>query len=132
VSPNLTYPKEVKAAANKVLAAEPHKRTAAETALKSSDPAVAAKASKDLTALDKAVSKAHEDLAKWGDQETSFMGLQKPLFGLKNPGLFSIPLGFLGAILGSLLMRDRRAEARWNEVHARQNIGLVVSKPAPL
>ena len=132
VSPNLTYPKEVKAAAHKVIAAEPEKRAAAEAGLKSADPAVASKASKDLAALDKAVGKARDDLAKWGDQNTSFMGLEKPLFGLKNPGLFSIPLGFLGAILGSLLLRDRRAEARWNEVYARQNTGILVSKPAVL
>jgi cation/acetate symporter len=56
------------------------------------------------------------------------MGLEKPLFELKNPGLISIPLGFLGVILGSLLMRDRRAEEMWNEVYARQNTGLLVSK----
>jgi hypothetical protein len=56
------------------------------------------------------------------------MGLEKPLFELKNPGLISIPLGFLGVIFGSLLMRDRRAEDMWNEVYARQNTGLLVSK----
>jgi cation/acetate symporter len=56
------------------------------------------------------------------------MGLEKPLFELKNPGLISIPLGFLGVILGSLMFRDRRAEQMWNEVYARQNTGLLVSK----
>jgi len=66
----------------------------------------------------------------WGDEETSFMGLEKPLFELKNPGLISIPLGFLGVIFGSLLMRDRRAEDMWNEVYARQYTGLLVSKSA--
>jgi Na+(H+)/acetate symporter ActP len=40
------------------------------------------------------------------------MGLEKPLFELKNPGMISIPLGFLGVIFGSLLLRDRRAEDR--------------------
>jgi cation/acetate symporter len=56
------------------------------------------------------------------------MGLEKPLFELKNSGLISIPLGFLGVMFGSLLMRDRRAGDRWNEVYARQNTGLLVSK----
>jgi cation/acetate symporter len=60
------------------------------------------------------------------------MGLEKPLFELKNPGLISIPLGFLGVIFGSLLMRDRRAEEMWNEVYARQNTGLLVSKSVAL
>jgi cation/acetate symporter len=128
VSPNLTYPKAVKAAAHKVLDAAPAKRAAATEALASADAAVAGKAKKDLAALDKAVSKANDDLAKWANDDTSFMGLEKPLFELKNPGLISIPLGFLGVILGSLLMRDRRAEAMWNEVYARQNTGLLVSK----
>jgi cation/acetate symporter len=128
VSPNLTYPKAVKAAAHKVLDAAPAKRAAASEAQASTDPAIAAKAAKDLAALDKAVAKANADLAKWAGEETSFMGLDKPLFELKNPGLISIPLGFLGVIFGSLLFRDRRAEDMWNEVYARQNIGLQVSK----
>ena len=128
VSPNLTYPKAVKAAAHKLLDAAPAKRAAASQALVSTDAAVAGKAKKDLAALDKAVSKANDDLAKWANDDTSFMGLEKPLFELKNPGLISIPLGFLGVLFGSLLMRDRRAEDMWNEVYARQNIGLLVSK----
>ena len=130
VSPNLTYPKAVKAAAQKVLAAEPAKRAVLNDAQAATDPAIAAKAAKDLAALDKAVAKANADLTKWAGEETSFMGLEKPLFELKNPGLISIPLGFLGVIFGSLLFRDRRAEQMWNEVYARQNIGLSVSKAA--
>lgn len=128
VSPNLTYPKAVRAAAHKVLDAAPAKRAAATEALTSPDAAAAAKAKKELAALEKAVTKANTDLAKWANDETSFMGLEKPLFELKNPGLISIPLGFLGVIFGSLLMRDRRAEDMWNEVYARQNTGLLVSK----
>lgn len=128
VSPNLTYPTAVKAAAQKVLDAAPAKRTAVTEALASSDAAKAAKAKKDLAALDKAISKANADLAKWANDTTSFMGLEKPWFELKNPGLISIPLGFLGVIFGSLFMRDRRAEEMWNEVYARQNTGLLVSK----
>ena len=128
VSPNLTYPKAVKAAAHKVLDAAPAKRAAATEALTSPDAAAAAKAKKQLAALEKAVTKANTDLAKWANDETSFMGLEKPLFELKNPGLISIPLGFLGVIFGSLFVRDRRAEAMWNEVYARQNTGLLVSK----
>ncbi len=52
------------------------------------------------------------------------MGLEKPLFELKNPGLISIPLGFLCVILGSLLFRDRRAVAMWDELYVRQNTGI--------
>jgi cation/acetate symporter len=130
VSPNLTYPLAVKAAAHKVLDGAPAKRAAATEAAASTDAAVAGKANKDLAALDKAIAKANADLTKWANDDTSFMGLEKPLFELKNPGLISIPLGFLGVIFGSLFMRDRRAEEMWNEVYARQNTGLLVSKSA--
>jgi cation/acetate symporter len=56
------------------------------------------------------------------------MGLEKPWISLTQPGVYSIPLGFLAVILGSLLFRDKRAEAMWNEVYVRQNTGLMVSK----
>ena len=128
VSPNLTYPKAVKAAAHKVLDAEAAKRAAATEALESPDASRVSQAKKDLGALDKAVTKAKDDIAKWGDAQTSFMGLEKPLIELKNPGIISIPLGFLAVIFGSLLFRDKRAEAMWNEVYARQNTGMSVSK----
>ena len=115
VSPNLSYPLAIKAAAHKVLESEAAKRAA------SHGP-------QELAALDKAVATAHADLAQWGDATTSFMGLEKPLIALKNPGIISIPLGFLAVIFGSLLWQDRRAMAMWNEVYARQNTGLLVSK----
>ena len=130
VSPNLTYPLAVKAAAHKVLDAEPAKRAALTAALDSDDPAHKSQAKKDLTALDKAVAKAHADVDKWKDARTSFMGLEKPLIELKNPGIISIPLGFLTVIFGSLFYRERRAEQLWNEMYVRQNLGLLVSKDA--
>ncbi|MCX7059162.1 MAG: cation acetate symporter, partial [Proteobacteria bacterium] len=74
--------------------------------------------------------KARDDLHTVAGRETSFMGLEKPLLELKNPGLFSIPLGFLAVILGSLLGRDKRAERMWDEVYARQNTGMRVSRSA--
>jgi cation/acetate symporter len=58
------------------------------------------------------------------------MGLEAPLIQLKNPGIISIPLGFLAVFVGSLLFRDKRALAMWNEIYVRQNTGLLVSKPS--
>jgi cation/acetate symporter len=130
VSPNLTYPIAVRTAAHKVLDGAPAKRAAAIAASAPGDTTMAAKLQAELASLDKAEAKARADLDKWGSQNTSFMGLEKPLFELKNPGLVSIPLGFLAVIIGSLLYRDKRAEAMWNEVYARQNTGLLVSKSA--
>ena len=47
-----------------------------------------------------------------------------PIFPLENPGILSIPLGFLGAILGTLLRREPAAEARFDELVVRANTGL--------
>jgi cation/acetate symporter len=44
---------------------------------------------------------------------------------LENPGIISIPLGFLGAILGTLLTaRDPEAEEKFTELEVRANTGL--------
>jgi cation/acetate symporter len=82
----------------------------------------------EQTALDKAVQKAKDDMAKVEGKERSLVGLEAPLFTLKNPGIVSIPLGFLAVLLGSLLFRDRRSEELWPEVYARQNTGILASK----
>jgi cation/acetate symporter len=81
---------------------------------------------KQIAELEKAVTKANEDLVKFEDQQFSMMGLEKPLFRLKNPGILSIPLGFLMVILFSLLTRDKRSEDLWEELYVRQNTGLHV------
>ncbi len=47
-----------------------------------------------------------------------------PIFPLENPGILSIPLGFLGAILGTLMTREPSAEARFTELTVRANTGL--------
>jgi len=130
VSPNLTYPKLVRAAAHKVLDSASAKRAAIEAAIASHDAVLMANATRDTVALDKAVKKANDDLKKVEGKETSFMGLEKPVIELKNPGIISIPLGFLAVILFSLWRRDKRAEAMWDEVVARQVTGMRVSKPA--
>ena len=51
-----------------------------------------------------------------------------PIFPLENPGLLSIPLGFIGAILGTLLKREPRAEDRFTELVVRANTGLGAEK----
>jgi len=128
VSPNLSYPKAIKAAAHKVLETEPTRRTALAEVLASGDATRIEQATREAAALDRAAQKAREDLAKFADRETSFMGLEEPLVQLRNPGLVSIPLGFLAVFLGSLLYRDPRSAAMWDEMYARQNTGIRVSK----
>ena len=81
---------------------------------------------KETASFEKLIAKAKEDVAKYSTQTTSIMALEKPLFRLKNPGIISIPLGFLMVILFSLLTRDKRAEDLWEELYVRQNTGLHV------
>jgi cation/acetate symporter len=130
VSPNMTYPKAVRGAAEKVLAADGPKRAAAEADIASGDAAKVANAQKSLGALDRAATKAKADIERVKGENTSLVGLEEPLFGLRNPGLISIPLGFLAVILGSLFYRDKRAEDMWEELYARQNTGILASKAA--
>jgi cation/acetate symporter len=47
-----------------------------------------------------------------------------PVFPLDNPALVSVPLGFLAAVLGSLLTRDPAAEAAYSELNVRATTGL--------
>ncbi len=44
-------------------------------------------------------------------------------FPLENPGLVSIPLGFLFGYLGSISARDRDAEAAYDELEVRALTG---------
>jgi cation/acetate symporter len=51
-----------------------------------------------------------------------------PIFPLENPGIISIPLGFLGAIIGTLLGREPEAEAKYDELNVRANTGIGAEK----
>jgi cation/acetate symporter len=52
-----------------------------------------------------------------------FMG-SRAIFPLENPGIISIPIGLAGAILGTLLLRDRESEAMFDQLQVRANTGL--------
>jgi cation/acetate symporter len=48
-----------------------------------------------------------------------------PIFPLENPGILSIPIGFAGALLGTLLgEKDPHAVQRFEELEVRANTGL--------
>lgn len=51
-----------------------------------------------------------------------------PIFPLENPGIISIPLGFLAAWIGTLISREPSAEAKFTELTVRANIGLGAEK----
>jgi cation/acetate symporter len=131
VSPNMTYPLVVKAANDKIVATETANLAKANADLAAGpDAATQDKAKAAIAKSEKAKAAADAKLKEIGDSRTSIMGLEKPLFELRNPGLISIPLGFLAVILGSLFYRDRRAEEMWDELYVRQNTGILVAKAA--
>ena len=131
VSPNMTYPLAIKAAAQKVVdgAALAKPKLEADLAA-AADDAAKAKVAKAIAALDKNVVGAQANLTKFQGQTTSLVGLETPWFSLRNPGLYSIPLGFLAVIIGSLLYRDKRALDMWDELYVRQNTGILMAKAA--
>ncbi len=51
-------------------------------------------------------------------------GAERAVFPLENPGILSIPIGFLGAVVATLLTREPAAEQRYNELLVRANTGL--------
>jgi cation/acetate symporter len=57
----------------------------------------------------------------------SFMGA-KALFPLENPGLVSIPFGFVVAVVATLLSGDRSSAERYPELVVRANTGLGAEK----
>jgi len=52
-----------------------------------------------------------------------FMG-DRALFPLENPGIVSIPIGFIGAVLGTLFARDRESEQMFDQLQVRATTGL--------
>jgi cation/acetate symporter len=50
------------------------------------------------------------------------------IFPLENPGILSIPLGFLGAIVGTLVSHEPTSQEKYNELLVRSNTGLGAEK----
>jgi cation/acetate symporter len=49
----------------------------------------------------------------------------RPIFPLENPGIVSIPLGFLGAVIGTLMSHvDSDSQQKFTELEVRANTGL--------
>jgi cation/acetate symporter len=125
VSPNMTYPLAVKATEDKAIQAATAKIAKLNGDLaKAADTAAKDKLTADIKKAEAAKAASEKKIADLGGATTSLVGLEKPLIDLKNPGLISIPLGFLMVFIGSLLFRDKRAEEMWDELYVRQNTGI--------
>ncbi|MBV5339239.1 MAG: cation acetate symporter [Deltaproteobacteria bacterium] len=112
ISPVMTYPQNVANGAKKIIVALEKKQAEG----KMLDE-------KEIITLDKA-----QVVFKKNDGGTSMFGLKDAIFPLKNPGIVSVPIGLIAAILGALLFRERRAEEMFDELEVRQITGLGVSK----
>jgi cation/acetate symporter len=129
VSPNMTYPKLEKERAQKsVDAALPRIATLEAEAAAAADPEAKSRLESDLGKARKDVETAQATLKRFEGQDTSLVGLEEPLITLRNPGLYSIPLGFLCVIIGSLLWRDRKSQEMWEELYVRQNTGIAAEQ----
>ena len=50
------------------------------------------------------------------------------LFPLRNPGIVSIPFGFLCGFIGTLISKDDPSQARYNELEVRSLTGAGAEK----
>jgi cation/acetate symporter len=106
VSPNMQYPQVIAGGAKKIVdGLETKQKT---SALTDAEKATLAK------------SQAQYEANKDG---TSIMGLAKPWYPLKNPGIVCIPMGFLAAIIAALLFPSKKEEDAFDELYVRQNTG---------
>ncbi len=115
VSPNMTYPNKV---------ADDAKKAYTKLEKDVTDGKIKPEAM-DKTLKTIADKKIEESKNRGGK---SILGLDKPIMTLKNPGIISIPLGFIAAILGTLLFPSRRSEEMFDEVYVRQNTGIGMAK----
>jgi cation/acetate symporter len=104
----MTYPQLIAAADQKVISALETKQ-AQGTVL----------TEKELASLQKA-----RESYEANKDGTSIVGLAKPLFPLKVPAIVCIPLGFLSAILFSLLFPSRKEQDAFEEIYVRQITGI--------
>ncbi|SOE93709.1 cation/acetate symporter [Burkholderia sp. D7] len=110
VSPNMTYPAMARdAALSRVSAIGQRLPSVSDAALRTA-----------LLAEQKTAQATADAIPA---DASSMVGLRAPLVNLRNPGIISIPIGFLLVILVSLFTRDRRAEARWPEMVVRRETG---------
>jgi cation/acetate symporter len=58
-----------------------------------------------------------------GSETALFTGQDWAWFPLSNPGIISIPLGFLFGYVGSMTARDPEAEAAYDELEVRSLTG---------
>lgn len=123
VSPNMAYPLQQKQTAMTAAAL-------AETKLSQIDNRTVIATAEDRTKLVTEAAAQHRIASQIEDSAASIVGLSQPLIQLRNPGLISIPIGFLFVVFFSLLIPSKLSESRWVEFSVRRETGLGVAKAA--
>lgn len=121
VSPNMAYPGMQRAAAMTKVTSIQDKQQQAEAGLLVATPEQRAQWQRDLESAQTTVSTIDPDAR-------SMVGLREPLISLRNPGIISIPIGFLLVLIFSLLRPSALSASRWTELAVRRETGLGVAK----
>jgi cation/acetate symporter len=125
VSPNMTYPVQIRATQERAIKVADERIAKLSAELPGlTDAGAIDTAKRSLAIAEKTKAGAETQIKALGGATTSLVGLSEPWFPLRNPGLVSIPLGFLAVLIGSLLYRDKRAEEMWAELYVRSNTGI--------
>lgn len=122
VSPNMTYPLMQKEAAMATASGLDNKIAQAQQGTLTASP-------EQLTEWQKTSATAKETAAAIPDHATSMLGLEKPWIQLRNPGVISIPIGFILVVLFSLLFPSKYSQSVWKEFSVRRESGLGVHQP---
>jgi cation/acetate symporter len=60
----------------------------------------------------------------WSPVEGAAIFVGEPLFPLANPGIISIPVGFIAAIAGTLLSSKKADAKKFDEILVTANTGM--------
>lgn len=121
VSPNMAYPGMQRAQAVANAKAIQDKQKQAETGPVTATPAQREQWQREL-------DKAQATVRAIDPDARSIVGLREPLINLRNPGIISIPVGFLLVLVFSLLRPSALSASRWTEMAVRRETGLAVAK----
>lgn len=65
----------------------------------------------------------------WAPEPGAAIFVGEPLITLTNPGIISIPLGFLAAFIGTLLSSKKADEKKFDEILVKANTGMGIEEP---
>jgi cation/acetate symporter len=124
VSPNMQYPMQQLAAARDQVVKLSAAYAKASTIPAGATPEEQGQLEQQASAARTRLQAGEADVQRLqSGSRTSIVGLERPLIALRNPGIISIPIGFLLVILGSLFWRHHTTEDIWGAMRLRRLTG---------